>query len=82
MQNRTAATSPSLFTDEEMPPYRCLTVSIGEATNYFRHYADHWLRAHRADGGGWAETVVAPESVEIVCGYYSYRTAPLSDYPL
>jgi hypothetical protein len=82
MANRTAATESSLLTDEEIPPYRCLEVSLGDATNYFRQYADHWLRAQQTDDGGWAETVVAPESVDIVCGYYSHRTAPLSDYPL
>lgn len=78
----TADTGASLLTDAEIPPYRCLTVSLTEATIYFRHYADHWLRAQQTADGGWEETVVAPETVEMVGGYYPYQTSPLSDYPL
>lgn len=57
-----------MLTVEEMPGYRCLAVSIGDATNYFRHYADHCLRAHRADDGGWDETPVATDVVDVMCG--------------
>jgi hypothetical protein len=71
-----------MLTTEEIPAYRCLTVSIGETTIYFRHYADYSLRTHRATDGGWAETPVAPDVVKVVCGYYPSQIGPLSDYPL
>lgn len=71
-----------MLADEEIPQYRCLKVTLGDATNYFRHYADHCLRAHRADEGVWSETPVAPDVADVVCGYYPYQTVPLSEYPL
>jgi hypothetical protein len=70
-----------MLADEKIPQYRCLKVTLGDAPNYFRHYADHCLHAHRAEGG-WEETAVAPEVPTVVCGYYPYQTVPLSEYPL
>jgi hypothetical protein len=82
MANRTTGRESSRLPDAEIPPYRCLKVALTEGTIYFRHYADYWLRAQQTAAGGWNETVVAPETVEMVCGHYPYRTGPLSDYPL
>jgi hypothetical protein len=66
---------------EEIPD-RCLAVSIGESTIYFRRYADRWIRAHCGNDGVWYETAVPTNIPETVCGYYPYRTIPLSDYPI
>jgi hypothetical protein len=67
---------------EEIPSYRCLAVSIGETTIYFRRYADRWIRAYAGDDGVWYETAVTAEIPETVCRCYLYRTAPLSEYPV
>jgi hypothetical protein len=75
-------TRRSMLTAEEMLAYRCLAMSIGKTTIYFRRYADRWLRAHCGDDGVWYETAVTADMPATVCGYYPYRTVPLSDYPV
>lgn len=71
-----------MLTTEAIPSYRCLAVPMQETTIYFRRYADHWFYTFRDDDEVWEEMVVAPEVVELVCGYYPSRTAPLTEYPL
>ena len=71
-----------MFTAAEIPSYRCVAVSIGDTTSYYRRYAAQtWVRAHH-DGDVWYETPVPAKMPETVCGYYSHRTLPLSEYPV
>jgi hypothetical protein len=67
---------------EETPAYRCLAVSIGKTTIYFRRYADHWVRAHCEDDGVWYETAVTAAILEMVCWNYPHHTVPPSEYPV
>jgi hypothetical protein len=71
-----------MLTVEEMPADRCLAMSIGGMSIYFRRDADRWIRAHAGDDGVWDETAVTAEIPETVCGYYPHRTVPLSEYPV
>lgn len=71
-----------MITAAEIPSYRCLAVSIGETTLYFRRYTDQWFRAHYEDDHSWDETPVPPDLPETICGYYPYQTVPLSEYPI
>jgi hypothetical protein len=71
-----------MFTAAEIPSYRCVAVSIGETTLYFRRYTDRWFRAHYEDDHGRYETAVPPELPETICGYYPHQTVPLSDSPI
>jgi hypothetical protein len=66
----------------DIPASRCLAVSLEETTIYFRRYADRWVRATCGTDGVWYETAVVAEIPERVCGYYPYRTVPVSEYPV
>jgi hypothetical protein len=71
--HRTSDARRVMITAAEIPSYRCVTVSIGETTLYFRRYIDQWFRAHYEDDHGWYETAVSPEHPETVYGYYRPR---------